>query len=57
MEPSKPSELKPETQPDWETNDDAEEIRFSLTALGEAVVADRTNRRPFRGFGPCVSLA
>lgn len=32
--------------------DDAAEIRFSLTALGEAYVADRARTR-FRGFGPC----
>lgn len=32
--------------------DDADEIRFSLTALGEAVVAERSRARN-RGFGPC----
>lgn len=32
--------------------DDVAEIRFSLTALGEAVVAERARRR-FLGFGPC----
>lgn len=32
--------------------DDLAEIRYSLTALGEAVVADRARAR-FRGFGPC----
>ncbi len=36
-----------------ETNDDeAAEIRYSLTALGEAVLAERKGTR-FRGFGPC----
>jgi len=33
--------------------DEAAEIRYSLTALGEAVVSDRRGR-PFRGFGPCA---
>ena len=33
-------------------NDDAAEIRYSLTTLGEALVADRVRIR-FRGFGPC----
>lgn len=32
--------------------DDANDIRYSLTALGEALVADRSRTR-FRGFGPC----
>lgn len=32
--------------------DDLAEIRYSLTALGEALVADRARTR-FRGFGPC----
>lgn len=34
------------------TNEDAAEIRYSLTALGEALVAERSKVR-FRGFGPC----
>jgi hypothetical protein len=33
--------------------DEAAEIRYSLTALGEAVVSDLRGR-PFRGFGPCA---
>lgn len=33
-------------------NDDAAEIRYSLTALGEALVAERSSVL-FRGFGPC----
>lgn len=33
-------------------NDDAAEIRYSLTALGEALVSERSRTR-FRGFGPC----
>jgi len=38
----------------WEPGDDEAEIRFSLTALGEAVVSERAKRGPkFRGFGPC----
>ena len=32
--------------------DELAEIRYSLTALGEALVADRSRTR-FRGFGPC----
>jgi hypothetical protein len=32
--------------------DDLAEIRFSLTALGEALVADGARKR-FHGFGPC----
>ena len=32
--------------------EDLAEIRYSLTALGEALVADRSRTR-FRGFGPC----
>jgi hypothetical protein len=37
-----------------DVDDDEAQIRFSLTALGEAVVSDRDRRRPkFRGFGPC----
>lgn len=35
-----------------DANDDAAEIRYSLTALGEALVAERARKR-FRGFGPC----
>lgn len=34
------------------SDDDAAEIRYSLTALGEALVAERSKVR-FRGFGPC----
>ncbi len=37
-------------------DDDASEIRYSLTALGEAAVSDRRGRL-FRGFGPCVAAA
>jgi len=33
--------------------DDLAEIRYSLTALGEAYVAERDRTR-FRGFGPCA---
>ncbi len=36
-----------------EAAEDAEAIRYSLTALGEALVADRARAR-FRGFGPCT---
>ena len=35
-----------------DSDDDLAEIRFSLTVLGEALVADRARTR-FRGFGPC----
>jgi len=47
-----------------EADDDAEadlaEIRYSLTALGEAALAEggRRGRGPrFRGFGPCGAVA
>ncbi len=36
-----------------EAAEDVAEIRYSLTALGEALVADRARSR-FRGFGPCA---
>jgi hypothetical protein len=36
--------------------DEAAEIRYSLTALGEAILAERRGKR-FRGFGPCVAVA
>jgi hypothetical protein len=37
-------------------DDEAAEIRYSLTALGEAVLAERRGRL-FRGFGPCAMAA
>jgi hypothetical protein len=38
----------------WDCDDDEAQIRFSLSALGEAVVSERDRKRPkFRGFGPC----
>lgn len=42
----------PEPRERDDRSDDAAEIRYSLTALGEAFVADRSGAR-FRGFGPC----
>ena len=36
-------------------DDDLEEIRFSLTALGEAALNDQRSR--FFGFGPCCAVA
>jgi len=36
-------------------DDESEEIRYSLTALGEAAVDERRGR--FLGFGPCVAVA
>ena len=53
-----PKPLVPAAAPDtrdgrWEPDDEAAEIRFSLTALGEALVNERRGR-PFRGFGPCA---
>ena len=41
--------------PDDLCDDEPEEIRFSLTALGEAVVNDQRSR--FFGFGPCCAVA
>ncbi|GAC1397641.1 MAG: hypothetical protein NVS2B8_17060 [Vulcanimicrobiaceae bacterium] len=35
-----------------DASDDLAQIRYSLSALGEAFVADRKRAR-FRGFGPC----
>jgi hypothetical protein len=49
-----------ETIPAWEDDDEAAEIRYSLTALGESVLGDeRAGRRKkrFRGFGPCRAVA
>jgi hypothetical protein len=45
---------------DDEAESDLAEIRYSLTALGEAALAeaDRIGRGPrFRGFGPCGAVA
>ncbi len=39
-----------------EDEDEAAEIRYSLTALGEAAVNERRGRL-FRGFGPCAWAA
>ena len=48
--------LQPELPADSDAaDDDAAEIRYSLTALGEAVLNDRRGR--FRGFGPCIAVA
>jgi hypothetical protein len=44
----------------WEDDDEAAEIRYSLTALGEAVLGDERpgrNKKRFRGFGPCRAVA
>ena len=41
-------------QTPWEPSDDFEEIRYSLTALGEAAVSERSRAPRFRGFGPCA---
>jgi hypothetical protein len=40
----------------WERNEDPDEIRYSLTALGEAVVSERRRGPRFRGFGPCAGM-
>ncbi len=37
-------------------DDDLEQIRYSLTALGEAQLEERRGK-PFRGFGPCSTPA
>ena len=34
--------------------EDAAEVRYGLTALGEALIAEREGARRFRGFGPCA---
>jgi len=49
-----------ETRELWEdSGDDEAAIRYSLTALGEAVLADGERARGprFFGFGPCVAVA
>ena len=38
---------------DDDGDDEAVEIRYSLTALGETVLAGKKAAR-FRGFGPCA---
>jgi len=43
-------------EPAWEPNDEPDEIRYSLTALGEAVVSERRRGPRFRGFGPCAGM-
>jgi len=43
-----------------DAEDDAAEIRYSLTALGEAALGHDPRRgrgSRFRGFGPCVAVA
>ena len=37
-------------------DDELEAIRYSLTALGERLLAERRGPR-FRGFGPCMMVA
>jgi hypothetical protein len=44
-----------EAQDEQLRDDEAAEIRYSLTSLGEAVLSERRGR--FRGFGPCVAVA
>lgn len=39
---------------DAQTGDD---IRYGLTALGEALLSERGKGRRFRGFGPCAVAA
>ena len=36
--------------------DEVTQIRFSLTALGEALLVERKGKR-FRGFGPCSAAS
>jgi len=59
-----PNDRCPEPEPgpesaraERETDDDAAEIRYSLTALGEAALSDASGGALFRGFGPCGALA
>jgi hypothetical protein len=53
------TELARAAQPDDDPSlDDEREIRFSLTALGEAAVYRRRVKKPrFAGFGPCECLS
>jgi hypothetical protein len=44
----------------WEDDDEAAEIRYRLTSLGEAVLGDErlgSRKKRFRGFGPCRAVA
>jgi hypothetical protein len=43
-----------EHQPDELADDEAAEIRYSLTALGEKAIVERRRAR-FYGFGPCAA--
>jgi hypothetical protein len=42
-----------------DVDDDATEIRYRLTPLGEAALTEEGTRRGelFRGFGPCGAVA
>jgi hypothetical protein len=53
MDEQRPESTEP-AEATWEPSDDADQIRYSLTALGEAAVAERSRRPRFRGFGPCA---
>ncbi len=39
-----------------DADEDSAQIRYSLTALGEAQLEERRGK-PFRGFGPCSAPA
>jgi hypothetical protein len=46
----------PQDDPDRDAGDDDREIRYSLTAHGEAVLAQiEVGAARFHGFGPCVT--
>jgi len=53
MDERRPEQIQPVETP-WEPSEDPAEIRYSLTALGEAAVSERSRPPRFRGFGPCA---
>jgi hypothetical protein len=58
MDQERSARLEPVENPElaWEPNDEPDEIRYSLTALGEAIVSERRRGPRFRGFGPCAGV-
>ncbi len=53
-----PNDRRPQLEPETaratrDIDDDAAEIRYRLTALGESVLGEAERGARFRGFGPC----
>lgn len=55
-ERARPSNPPIPAAPALDADNEALEIRYSLTALGEAIASERRGR-VFRGFGPCTMAA